>query len=709
MLIRYASALFVCLILFTLNASSQNINVYVEDFETDGNNSRYFLSHQFYDFGISSYFGRGTLAQFSGLPSGVSGVSGSYLMAAEDLDRSTSGPSDGVVTFTTREIKVDSFSDLIFIFKMGARSANNYDFFSGSNRDFLDVDVRYDGGTWTRLMNFRNGPTASTNSQRMYQDSDLDNLGGEQTQDSILSETMLSFRDTTAVTGDTAEFRIRLRCNSSSEELFFDQIVVKGIPLNTPSTTLNRMLYQYMGFTTNNLQNTLWCTTNGSATSYEFEISGSGFTTQNVVSTSNKFNLTDVTGITYNRTYNLRHRIITGGGPGVWSDAYYGLWTINVLTAQRPQVMAPLCGGNISLLSDQIDFERIGNATNYRLNVDGPSAFSATDTLNSSNNEFTLADLGATDAGTYSISISAFVEGSWQSFGDTCDVTLASLTPQISLLSSDCGGTVTNKAQLFYTENVANAEYYEWRIRGDGDPILQQIVQTNDRKMRISDLFPSATYGEDYTLDVRYRVNSMNAPFGPDCDITLSAPTINMRKPTCGSVITDSLDRLWTFPVSDATYEYSVYNTFFDTLIQSSAPYLVFNQLDDSYDLSTINMSVRPIITGETTNFGDTCTYTYSQARLAGGKQAAELLFGLNKSENKVYPNPNTGQFSITGNLNEIETVSIYDLRGKKLISWSESEISSGQFFIENLPNGQYILRIIKSDKSLGIHRLIKE
>ncbi|QNL20581.1 T9SS type A sorting domain-containing protein [Hyphobacterium sp. CCMP332] len=709
MLIRYSTALFICLILFTLNASSQNVNVYVEDFETDGNNSRYTLSHQFYDFGISSYFGRGTLAQFTGLPSGITGLNGSYLVAAEDLDRSTSGPSDGVVTFTTRQIKVDSFSDLIFIFKLGARSANNYDFFAGSNRDWLDVDVRYDGGSWTRLMQFRNGPTASTNSQRMYRDNDLDNLGGEQAQDSILSETMQAFRDTTAVTGDTAEFRIRLRCNSSSEELFFDQIVVKGIPLNTPPSTLNRMLYQYMGYTTNNLQDNLYCTTNGSATSYEFEISGTGFTTQNIVNTTNKFNLTEVTGMTYNRTYNLRHRIITSGGPGVWSDAYYGLWTINVLTAQLPQVMAPQCGGNITLLSDQIDFERIGNATNYRLNVTGPSAFAATDTLNSTNNEFTLADLGATEAGDYDIQVSAFVDGSWQAFGSTCTVTLSSLTPQISLLSSDCGGIVTNKAQLFYTENVANAEYYEWRIRGDGDPIVQLIVQTNERKMRISDLFPTATYGEDYTLDVRYRVNSMNAPFGPNCDITLSAPTINIRKPTCGSTITDSLDRIWTFPVADASYEYSVYNTFFDTLITSSAPYLVFNQLDDSYDLSTINISVRPIITGETTTFGDTCTYTYTQARMAGGKRASEVLFGLNASENKVFPNPNSGHFSITGNLDEIEMVSIFDLRGKKLMAWNEADIASGLFVIEDFPNGQYILRIIKTDKSSSIHRLIKE
>ncbi len=707
MIIRFLVSLLLIGVLANNFSNAQNVNLYLEDFESDGNNSRYFLSHQFYDFPLGSYFGRGTLAQLNQLPGGITGLGGSHLVGAEDLDRSASGPSNGIVSFTTRPIRVDSFAQIIFGFKLGARSANNYDFYTGSNNDWVDVDFRYDGGAWTRLMQFRNGPIPTTNSQRIFRDNDLDNLGGDQAQDSVLSESMIFFSDTTLVTGDSVEFRIRLRCNSSSEELFFDQVTLIGVPSVVLPPTLNRMLYQYMGYTTDNLQDNLWCTVNGLATAYEFEVSGSGFTTQNIVNPTNKLNLTQVPGMTYNRTYNLRHRIITSGGPGVWSDAYYGFWTINVSPAAVPVVMSPLCGGTINLLSDEINFTRIGNATNYRLNVSGPNSFTGTDTLNSTNNEFTLASLGATEAGTYQVQVSAEIGGVFQAFSSTCNVTLASLTPQISILSNNCGGIVTNLNKGFYTEDVPSVEYYEWRLRGDGDPITQLIIQNNGRLVRISD-FPSIEYNETYTLDVRYRVNGLNAPFGPDCIFTLAAPTLNVRKPSCGSTITDSLDVIWTTPIGGATYEYSVFNGFFDTLIQSSAPYLVFNQLNNAFDLSTINVSIRPIISGLTTTFGDTCTFTYTQARMSGGKRASQIFANDNANEIGIYPNPNSGYFALSGNTKNITEVKLYNLQGKNLKSWTKIDLESGNLYMDELPDGQYLLKVLQSDQSTDIHRLIK-
>jgi hypothetical protein len=61
-----------------------------------------------------------------------------------------------------------------------------------------------------------------------------------------------------------------------------------------------------------------------------------------------------------------------------------------------------------------------------------------------------------------------------------------------------------------------------------------------------------------------------------------------------------------------------------------------------------------------------------------------------------LYPNPNNGQFTLTG-LTQGMMIEVYDYTGRKISTASASEISM-QLNISTQPNGIYLIRII--DKS---------
>jgi hypothetical protein len=72
-----------------------------------------------------------------------------------------------------------------------------------------------------------------------------------------------------------------------------------------------------------------------------------------------------------------------------------------------------------------------------------------------------------------------------------------------------------------------------------------------------------------------------------------------------------------------------------------------------------------------------------------------------------VYPNPNTGVFTIQSNVTSIKTIEVIDLTGRVL----SSKISSSDkvdFNINTLANGIYYVRI-QTDKTVEVIKIVKQ
>lgn len=66
-----------------------------------------------------------------------------------------------------------------------------------------------------------------------------------------------------------------------------------------------------------------------------------------------------------------------------------------------------------------------------------------------------------------------------------------------------------------------------------------------------------------------------------------------------------------------------------------------------------------------------------------------------------IYPDPNTGNFTIAG-ISQGQTIELYDYTGKKISSTIANNSSAMQFDITNKANGIYLIRILNKDGSLA-------
>ena len=64
-----------------------------------------------------------------------------------------------------------------------------------------------------------------------------------------------------------------------------------------------------------------------------------------------------------------------------------------------------------------------------------------------------------------------------------------------------------------------------------------------------------------------------------------------------------------------------------------------------------------------------------------------------------LYPNPNTGAFTVTG-LQAGMVVDIYDITGRKVLTASTNGVTM-QFNISDQPNGIYLVRIMDKDGTM--------
>jgi hypothetical protein len=163
------------------------------------------------------------------------------------------------------------------------------------------------------------------------------------------------------------------------------------------------------------------------STNYRMEITNASqpFSVVNVRNnTVTNFQMSWVTGIQYNRTYDVR---ISAYVAGAWGP-YGSVCTITTpTTIPTTQLNVSSCGMTVSALNQVFNWTAVSGATNYKVEV--ANTTQPLNVLNYRNNNLTGFALsyvtGTTIGRTYDIRVASYVGGVWGNFGTMCQVTAA--------------------------------------------------------------------------------------------------------------------------------------------------------------------------------------------------------------------------------------------------------------------------------------------
>jgi len=215
--------LIICSITVLLFLISNQINAqvfYTEDFETDGNGSRYFPEVEAID-ASNDYFSRtdgSTISANSG--NDYNGQSGNFYWAGEDHDDSgVAGIGNSELELEIRDISIVGKTDLSFSALFGGKADMVYESIDDPNPDYVIVEYRIDNGAWLTGISFQSTST-DTFGGFLSVDTDGDNRGDG----FVLNINMESLSFSIPETGSEIDLRVRASSRSSSEEWAIDLI-----------------------------------------------------------------------------------------------------------------------------------------------------------------------------------------------------------------------------------------------------------------------------------------------------------------------------------------------------------------------------------------------------------------------------------------------------------------------------------------------------
>ncbi len=184
---------------------------WTEDFETDGAGVRYTLDaidDEFND-GSSDHYGR---TDGTGISGGYTAPNMSFFWAGEDIDDNGGNLTNPkAVTFASQTITGMSQVRISGLFGQGSAGGGGID-----QADYMRVDYRVDGGTWTPAIWFSG---TSGSNVGAFLDEDFNASGDGIT---ALTNTLTPYSKDIIVSGDALEIKVTLSLGSGNEELAYD-------------------------------------------------------------------------------------------------------------------------------------------------------------------------------------------------------------------------------------------------------------------------------------------------------------------------------------------------------------------------------------------------------------------------------------------------------------------------------------------------------
>jgi hypothetical protein len=235
----FALPLAICL---GLTAQAQTV-FFSEDFETDGQGSRYTASTPFND-GSSDHWNRTDGSDISNNTAAYSSFSGTFFWAAEDTDDDGgNGEDDQTLDITGIDITGKTGLQLQALFGAGNEDgvkASSYD-----STDYIKVQAQIDGGGYNEVLWFSYLPPGGDYSNEPFGvDRDFD--GAADSAEDLLGTALQSYSADISGTGSTLDIRIQVHMDIAKEEIAFDDIQLlefisseEAITLSASPTTVD--------------------------------------------------------------------------------------------------------------------------------------------------------------------------------------------------------------------------------------------------------------------------------------------------------------------------------------------------------------------------------------------------------------------------------------------------------------------------------------
>lgn len=292
------------------------------------------------------------------------------------------------------------------------------------------------------------------------------------------------------------------------------------------------------------------------------------------------------------------------------------------------------CGTTLTAFSQSLFATSIPGATAYRFRVNNGFTIQV---VEKSNPHFSLSNLPEYGyAGTYTIDVSAFVNGAWTIYGASCAVQGPPI-PATKVWDSQCGGTFNFSADI-YANGIAQVSKYRFRVTNGSNV---QVLETTNNWFKLRHL-QSYAYMTTYTVEVAAFSNGVWAEYGVACQIHTpeALPVTQLTTATCGmTAATFSTDIYCnTVPLAEA-YRFRVNSTSGLEVIERPATLFRLNQITGyNYGISyTIDVSVR--IGGEWSEYGATCLVHAPAVPPVTGLRAADCGATIATRNTVVYPN----------------------------------------------------------------------
>jgi gliding motility-associated-like protein len=410
----------------------------------------------------------------------------------------------------------------------------------------IDVQVQA-GGSWSNYgpVSVVTTPGPLTQISESFSGKTLANTDSVITADPVPSATGYRFRVTKGAAVQTLDaqtnsFKLNQLPNYAYNTMYSMDVAVKtgatvnafgaAVLVTTPAVPVTQVAASYCGAVLTDLDGAVRADGLPLATAYRFRVKLGNSPAQIIEEAGAQTLLYKTTFYAYNTTYTVD---VSANVNGTWTD-YGAACNVTTLAAPVTQVSLINCGKLLTTNDAQISIDHVPTATAYRLRI---TTNNQTDSLDEPTN---FARLGAMPSyefnTTYSVQVSAFVNGVWTPYGAACNVTTPVLVPQIS---TEMCGTVLTTIDGDIHQDLIPATSFRFKVT---DGVNTTTLQSQVGSVRLSNL-PFYAYNTTYTVQVAVQRNDVWTAFGPACNVTtMAVPVTQLYSNTCGTVLNTAGD-----------------------------------------------------------------------------------------------------------------------------------------------------------------------
>jgi hypothetical protein len=382
--------------------------------------------------------------------------------------------------------------------------------------------------------------------------------------------------------------------------------------------------------------------------------------------------------------------------------------TCTVTTPDYPvsKVKATQCNTTIAALSSTIGLDAVNLAVGYRVQL---TIGEITETIDKSTTSFKLTDFTNKPfyGTTYNIGIAPMFTDTVVGYGTTCTVTTPTVIPSIQ--SAYCDNALSLITSTFKANTITGAQAYRFIVT---DGIYSDSLESTSTSMALSRFsnINLKSYGTQYSVSVRYKLNNVWLPKGPSCSISTPAMPLGLTTTTCNAGTFTASTKLVANTVTNAT-KYKLLLTYngqrIDSITTTSASVSgsSFKNTTGKVVGRNYGLQVAVEYKGVFTIYSGLCSLTYVSP------------LGLNRTRSSVkeevviqaYPNPFHNGIVFESNDQTSMTVKVFDMTGRNISNHMGSIDELNQTKIgNNFTPGVYHIQIENENFSQSI-RMIKE